>query len=463
MSTSLTTPAQWAQTEFEWAQLGDPRRTKRLVKMAAGLAQSPGGTLPQAFPEWKELKGAYRLLEGPGVSFEQVSRPHWERTQQACRQAGEYLIIEDTTELNYSHHPAAQDLGVTGDGRGRGFSLHTALAVRVEAWTLAQRPEGKVVGLWGQECRCLRAAPPGESGRERLSRPRKTQCWAAGFKLAGAPPRGSQWIYLADRESDFYEPLQTCRQQGIDFIIRACHDRCLSGQAGHLREGLKQAPVLGQTTVELRARGSQPARTAIVELRRVSVGLEGPWRPGGWQPALAGVTVVEVREVDPPDGVPEPLHWILLTSLPCTTLAEARRIVGRYTARWWIEEYHKALKTGTGVEESQLERAYRLEVLVAVLAVQPGGKAKHRALPCRLRLPAHPRGARYFEITDCDLKNRAPRRTPVPPIRLHRARRGHGRVHPELAQGRRDERRGGPSLHPPPADSRIEPPPRRQG
>ena len=369
MSTSLTTPAQWAQTEFEWAQLGDPRRTKRLVKMAAGLAQSPGGTLPQAFPEWKELKGAYRLLEGPGVSFEQVSRPHWERTQQACRQAGEYLIIEDTTELNYSHHPAAQDLGVTGDGRGRGFSLHTALAVRVEAWTLAQRPEGKVVGLWGQECRCLRAAPPGESGRERLSRPRKTQCWAAGFKLAGAPPRGSQWIYLANRESDFYEPLQTCRQQGIDFIIRACHDRCLSGQAGHLREGLKQAPVLGQTTVELRARGSQPARTAIVELRRVSVGLEGPWRPGGWQPALAGVTVVEVREVDPPDGVPEPLHWILLTSLPCTTLAEARRIVGRYTARWWIEEYHKALKTGTGVEESQLERAYRLEVLVAVLAV----------------------------------------------------------------------------------------------
>ena len=127
--------------------------------------------------------------------------------------------------------------------------------------------------------------------------------------------------------------------------------------------------MLGQTTVELRARGSQPARTAIVELRRVLVGLEGPWRPGGWQPALAGVTVVEVREVDPPDGVPEPLHWILLTSLPCTTLAEARRIVGRYTARWWIEEYHKALKTGTGVEESQLERAYRLEVLVAVLAV----------------------------------------------------------------------------------------------
>jgi len=369
MSTNLTAPSQWAQTEFGLAQLGDQRRTKRLIKIAAGLAQSPGGTLPQAFPDWKELKGAYRFLEEPGVSFERVLGPHWERTQEACRQPGEYSIIEDTTELNYSKHPATQDLGVIGDGSERGFTLHTALAVRVEAWTLEQEPEGTLVGLWGQQCRCPRPAPEGETRRERLSRPRRTQCWAAGFKQTGPPPSGSQWIYLADRESDFYEPLQTCRQHGIDFIIRANHDRRLSGQAGHLREALPQAPVLGQTTVALRARGSQPARTALVELRRVSVGLAGPWRPGGWQPALEGVTIVEVREVHPPSEVPEPLHWILLTSLPCTTLAQARRIVGRYTARWWIEEYHKALKTGTGVEESQLERAYRLEVLIGVLAL----------------------------------------------------------------------------------------------
>jgi hypothetical protein len=81
------------------------------------------------------------------------------------------------------------------------------------------------------------------------------------------------------------------------------------------------------------------------------------------------VWVVEVQEVDAPEGVKEPLHWILLTSLPCPTLAQARRVVGRYTARWWVEEYHKALKTGAGVEDSQLERAGRLEPLIAVLAV----------------------------------------------------------------------------------------------
>ena len=121
--------------------------------------------------------------------------------------------------------------------------------------------------------------------------------------------------------------------------------------------------------MEVRARGSQPARTATVQLRSVRVDLDGPWRPGGWQAPLLDVGVVEVREVDVPAGVKEPLHWILLTSLPCGTWAEAQRVVGYYAARWWIEEYHKALKSGAGVEQSQLERADRLEPLIAVLAV----------------------------------------------------------------------------------------------
>jgi hypothetical protein len=81
------------------------------------------------------------------------------------------------------------------------------------------------------------------------------------------------------------------------------------------------------------------------------------------------MSLVEVKEVPVPAGVTEPLHWKLLTSLPSATLAQALRVVGRYTARWWIEEYHKALKSGAGVEASQLARADRLEALIAVLAV----------------------------------------------------------------------------------------------
>jgi hypothetical protein len=369
MSTNLIPPAQWAQNEFGFAQLGDQRRNKRLVNIAEHLAIKPGGTLPQAFPHWAELKAAYRFFGQRGVSFERVLAPHLERTRQACRQPGEYLIIEDTTCLDYSQHRATQNLGVIGDGCGRGFDLHSALAVRVEAWTLEQRPAGTVVGLFNQQCRTPRPAPQGETRGQRLSRPRKSQTWAAGFKLAGRPPVGSQWIYLGDRETDCYEPVQLCQQHGVDFVIRSAQDRRLAGDAGHLRAVVEKAPVLCRSTVEVRSRGGQPARTAKVELRSVRVNLDGPWRPGGMPPPLLDVGVVEVREVEAPAGVKEPLHWVLLTSLPCATAAEAQRVVGRYTARWWIEEYHKALKSGAGVEESQLEQADRLEPLIAVLAV----------------------------------------------------------------------------------------------
>jgi len=362
-------PAQWAQNEFGFAKLGDSRRNKRLVKIATQLATKPGGTLPQAFADWAELKAAYRFLGQRGVTFERILEPHLERTRQACCQPGEYLLIEDTTLLDYSDHPAAGDLGVIGDGNGRGFELHSTLAVRVESWTLEQRPEGVVVGLFNQQCASPRPAPQGESPGQRLSRCRKSQRWAAAIKSAGPPPSGTRWIYVADSESDFYEPMQICRQHGWDWVIRGWHDRRLADGAGHLRAALDQAPVLTQSTVEVRARGGQPGRTAIVELRSVRVDLDGPWRPGGWQEPLKDVGVVEVREVHQPEGVKEPLHWIILTSLPCSTRAQVQRVVGLYTGRWWIEEYHKGLKSGVGVEQSQLEQGYRLEALIAILAV----------------------------------------------------------------------------------------------
>jgi len=152
-------------------QPGDARRNKRLVKIATHLAASPGGTLPQAFPDWAELKAAYRFLGQNGVTFERVMAPHLERTRQSCRHPGEYLLIEDTTLLDYSHHPDTEDLGIIGDGAGRGFELHSALAVRIESWNLEQRPEGVVVGLFDQQCGRPQPAPTGETRAQRLSRP----------------------------------------------------------------------------------------------------------------------------------------------------------------------------------------------------------------------------------------------------------------------------------------------------
>jgi hypothetical protein len=369
MITCMAPAAQWAQHEFGFAQLGDRRRNRRLVKVATNLAANPGGTLPQAFPQWAQLKAAYRLFNQAQVTYANILAPHLENSRASCRQPGEYLLIEDTTLLDYSGSLAAPELGTIGNGAGQGFELHSALAVRVESWTLEQRPEGMVVGLVGQRCDCPRRRAKGETESQRWSRRRKSERWTAALKAVGCPAQDCQWIFVADAEADFYEPIQRCQQMRIDFIIHSRCDRRLANEAGHLGQALAQSPPMGQSTLELRARPGQGARTAIVELRAVKLNLDGPWRVGGWQPELLGVWAVEVREVDAPEGVVEPLHWILLTSLVCQTWAQVQRVVGRYRARWWIEEYHKALKSGAGAEQSQLERGYRLEALIGLLAV----------------------------------------------------------------------------------------------
>src|SRR5438874_2417854 len=119
MSTTTLQPArQWAQEEFAFADLGEPRLNKRLVKVATNLAANPGGTLPQAFTDWAELKAAYRFFDNRAVDFEKIVQPHLERTRRNCQQPGEYLIIEDTSLLDFSEHQRTQGLGIIGDGNG---------------------------------------------------------------------------------------------------------------------------------------------------------------------------------------------------------------------------------------------------------------------------------------------------------------------------------------------------------
>lgn len=369
MTIELLLPAQWAQSQFASAELGDRRRTSRLVNIATRLAENPGGTLPQAFPNWAELKAAYRFLDQPKVGWPEISAGHWQRTRAACQEPGEYLLIEDTTQLDYTGGVGREDLGSIGNGSGRGLMLHSTLAVRVEAWNLEQRPEGVVVGLFGQHCWNRRPRPERqtETRSQLLRRPRESQRWAAVFEQVGGPPKGSSWTYMADREADFYESIARCQRHQVDFVIRGCQNRKLVGELPYLYEALEKAEVCGQMAVELRSRPGQPARTAVVEVRTASVNSKGPYRPGGYQPDLP-LNVVEVRELDAPEAV-QPLYWVLLTSLTCDRWVEVKRIIGRYTARWWVEEYHKALKSGAGAEQSQLQRAYRLESLVAVLAI----------------------------------------------------------------------------------------------
>ena len=369
MGTTLQSASAWAEAEFREAQLHDLRRTRRLVRVASALAEHPSGLLPRAFGAWADLKAAYRLFGEEDVTYERVIAPHWRHTRQACENPGDYLLVEDTTEIDFTSHSMTEDLGWTGDGGGRGMYLHTTLALCIERWTPQDEPLVTALGLLGQKVWTREEKTPDrlEKKRQRLMRERESQRWAALFDRLGGPPAGARWTYVADRESDIYEVFERCGAGRLDYIVRANQPRALSNDDRSVFEAVAQADALGRFEVFLRARPGQKARTALVEVRTRVVTLRGPWRPRRKTPDLT-VRVVEAKEVDAPD-VARPIHWVLMTSWPTHDFVSCLRVVKAYAKRWLIEEYHKALKTGAGIEQSQLSSAAAIQALLGILAV----------------------------------------------------------------------------------------------
>jgi len=369
MGTALQDPSAWAEETFRDARLHDVRRTRRLVRVASALAACPSGVLPRALEDWAELKAAYRLFGEEDVTYEEVIAPHWQHTRRGCENPGDYLLVEDTTEIDFTSHYMTEGLGWTGDGGGRGMYLHTTLALKIERWTAGNEPEVTAVGLLGQKVWTRSAKTPDrlEKKRDRLKRARESQRWSALFDEIGGAPAKTCWTYVADRESDIYEVFERCGARRLDYIVRANQPRALSKDDRSVFEAVAQSPVLGRFELFLRTRPGQRARTAVVQTHACVVTLRGPWRPRRKTPDLS-VHVVEAREVDAPDGV-RPIHWVLLTSWPTDDFVSCLRVVKAYTTRWLIEEYHKALKTGTGIERSQLSSAGAIQALLGVLAV----------------------------------------------------------------------------------------------
>lgn len=368
--TTLLCAEKWAEAEFCGADLGDSRRSRRLVKVAAQLARNPRGSLHGSLSNWADLLAGYRLLTSDSVTLESATAVHRGQVLKACGESSDVLLIEDTTSLNYNSLKATESLGWIGDKNCRGLYLHTTMALGIAGWNEKQEPQTTALGLMAIKC-WARPKPDvarrTESKESRLKRDRESARWAAVFATIGGPPKGSRWTYVADRESDIYEVFERCELKRVDWIVRACQPRALNAEDGSIFEAVSAGKRLGTYALKLRARPGEKKRKAKLEVRARTVTLKGTWRPGT---RLTPVTlnVVEAREVNPPEGV-EAIRWVILTTWPVDDFKAALRVLKAYTKRWLIEEYHKALKTGAGAEESQLMQARSLMALIGILAV----------------------------------------------------------------------------------------------
>ena len=113
MNDSTLIVDQWAEEQFGACDLGDKRRTERLVRFAAQTAADPSGSTPKQTESWNDLAGAYRLIDNDDVTFAAITAPHFHATR--ARVEGGWLLISDTTEAHFSG-VTVKGLGPVGDG-----------------------------------------------------------------------------------------------------------------------------------------------------------------------------------------------------------------------------------------------------------------------------------------------------------------------------------------------------------
>ena len=358
--------SEWAQSNFGGCELGDKRRTGRLVKVAEEMASNPSASLPCQIEGWGDLKAAYRLFDREEATFEAIASPHWELTKQ--RAQGRILVIDDTTELDFGGLRSIEGLGPTGNGSGQGFLLHNALMVDADS--------EEILGVAGQTIhyRKRRSSKKRANASQRLKQKRESEVWGKVIDQVGPPPAEASFVHVCDRGADNFEVYSHLLQQRCEWVIRASKMSryVLAGDSQEymqLKDYLPQLKSLGQYTLSLRARPGQAAREALLDVRVGHNQIPRPRHISPWvrklkQPPIP-MNVIEVVEVNPPEGE-APICWVLFTSLPVATFDEAWLVIGYYELRWLVEEYHKALKTGCRTESPQLKTAGRLEAFVGL-------------------------------------------------------------------------------------------------
>jgi hypothetical protein len=363
--------ALWAQEEFGHAELGDARRTARLVAMGSQVARRPGGTVTKVFEDAAAREGAFRFLESDQFSSSDVQAAM--RVATAKRAAAHrFVYVPIDQSAQQITDGSRQTFGpLSRKDMGTGAQAMSALVVS---------PHGVPLGLAGLAIWTRGEARSTVKQDYRPVSERETQFWLdamsqATTALAEHAPDTLPWFQL-DRGGDAAHVLWHAASLGVGFTVRASYDRRIRTGRGrrYLYAAMASAPVLGHYTLPIRARPNRPARIARIEVRACPVTLDLALGPRG-RPPMAGLRLwaVEAREVDT-DGVSEPVLWRLLTNRAVETFSDAREVVEGYTMRWRVEDFHLAWKSGTcHVEDSRLrdlEHFARWATILATVAVR---------------------------------------------------------------------------------------------
>ena len=381
--------APWAIEEMKTADLEDKRLNERLMMLLSALGERPTASIPAACGGFNEMTAAYRFFDNEKTTYENILAPHAERTLERMAQHPVALLVQDTTELDFTR-PQEYMIGAGSlDGSSRcGAFLHPLVAFTTDGtplgvcWTKMWTRDKPVEKTQAEKEKRRKATPIEEKESIR---------WVEGLRQARNAAQqlpDVQCVCIADSEADIYELFSEPRgERPVDWLVRACQDRAVlcdaenNGiEARQLRMAVENQPVLFTKEISVRGRSQtkvscetrsrrQPrkSRTAEVEVFAATVTLRPPERPDRHLPPVTA-NVVLVREKNPPTG-DEPVEWLLVTTLPIASVEQVRAIIQYYTVRFLIEVFFRVLKSGCRVEERRFTHIDRMLPCVAVYLI----------------------------------------------------------------------------------------------
>ena len=358
--------AAWARDEFGATDLGDVRRTRRLVTMVTGAARRPSGKVSVVFDRSCEREGAYDFLESPHVDLAAVAGSVFDATRGRARGLETVFVAIDGSSLSLTDVAGSKGFGHVGSPNRpmTGLLMMNALAVTREGV-----PLGLIDQLWWNR------GPT--NARTKLERSRQNAARTfeeketfhvvraarnAVDRLAEVGTRA--WI-VVDREADNRDILLGLHEAGCLFTVRGGKfDRHVIGESAKIQALLDAEPSLGTYEVEAKRRGGA-RKKALVDVRAAQVTLR--FSAYGNQPA-GGLRLWAVRVRDA-SGAADGPDWLLYTNVPVLSAEHARAIVASYEMRWRVEEFHRTWKQGQcNVEDAQLHTEQAVIIWATILA-----------------------------------------------------------------------------------------------
>lgn len=347
--------------DFPHLNFGDTRRDERFVTIINNISAQPGSSIPKQNKRWYDTKATYEFFKNEDVSVEALKKTVMLYGAKQVSDKTQILVLHDISNISYNDLQA-EGLGYLDNKEGRGILCYSSIAATTEGLPLSLLYQHTWVRPLEQLGKSYK--------RKQISFENKESYrWYEGMQEVNTVLDSRiHKIHIADREADIYELFFHAYESNTDLLIRARHNRQLSG-GSHLWDNIAAQPIASIVSLDIADKTGQKKSKVEVEVRFGQVEILRPAKnKHSYESVL--LTAIEIKEAgDDSKNEEDIIYWKLLTTLEVSSVTDVLQCVKWYSCRWLIERFHYVLKSGTKVEELQLKDAESLQKAISVYSM----------------------------------------------------------------------------------------------